>query len=306
MISSAELLSNFEHCQRWGYYSQHWRKHRMSSLEMFNTAVRQALIEDRPDPGENAGEIMMTMARDRGLELTDSINTYRCAINHAAAADLVVTAIREKNQEVWRSLPNKVNGWWASGMMDPSGNFLRRFIAVSSWNEDREFYEKHSWYVLGDVAHYMMPMQLVVAVMGSMQSGRRHGYWSKGLLHPHWNQVRFKLRRRSRVEGFVDSWQTCFREDHDEISREKWLQGMIEDEVLQQSLFVIKIPVPEETALDKIRSLATRQLERLRALSDLPEKQLTTCHNPLAPCPFRACCWSEPESKPEDSGYDPV
>jgi hypothetical protein len=305
MISSAELLSNFEHCERWGYWSLSWQRHRMTPMQMFHEAVRLALVEDVPDPGEAAGEHFMTLARDRGLDITDSINTYRCAINHAAAADLVVTALR-KNNRPWLELPNRVNGWKASSMMDADGALLRRFLAVSSWNEDREFFEKHSWYVLGDIAHYMMPMQLVVCVLGPMSGGRRRGPWSKAQLHPHHSELRFRVRRRRSLENFKETWLPIYREEHDEIDREKWLACMAQDEVLQESLFVMHIPVPETSRLDAIRELAERQLARAMLTGHIPDKQLSTCHNPIAPCPFRACCWNDPEQGPEAGGYDRI
>src|SRR5262245_53033097 len=96
-VSSAELLSAFESCNRRGYWSQSWVRHRQLPMEMFHAAVRQALLETAPDPGENAGELMMTLAAERGLDVSDSINLYRCARNHAAAADIIVTAIRQLN-----------------------------------------------------------------------------------------------------------------------------------------------------------------------------------------------------------------
>jgi len=303
VISSAELISNFEHCQREGYWSQHWHLHRMSPTDMFNTAVRQALLETAPDVGENAGELMMTLAADRGLDVSDSINLYRCARNHAAAADIIVTAIRQQN-DAWTVLP-PVNGWTPSAYVDPCGGHLRRFLAVSSWHEEREFYERHSWFCLGEIAHYRMPMQMVIAILGPLSGGRRHGHFSKALLHPQGSELRFRPRRRATIDGgFRETWRPVYREDHDEIERQKWLQAMYDDEVLQETLFVVNIPVPEETQLATIRDLASRQLERLAVVTDLPEKQLSTCHNPIAPCPFRQCCWSDPEGGPEAGGYD--
>jgi hypothetical protein len=117
------------------------------------------------------------------------------------------------------------------------------------------------------------------------------------------------------VEGFKDSWQPVYREEHDEIPRDRWLQSMRDDDVFSDALFVVNVPVPEAPQIQIIRDLAQRQLQRLDDIlpgklytgpPHIPEKQLTTCRNPLHPCPFRACCWSDPESKPEDGGYDRI
>lgn len=273
---------------------------------MFHAAVRQALTEDVPDPGQSAGELMISLATNPGLDYPHSVNLYRCVINHAAIADLVVTAIRQ-NGERWVPLEfpcGQANGWNTSALMSPDGSHLRRFLAVSHWSDDRESYERMSWYVYGEIAHFGMPMQMAVAVIGPMTGGRRHSHWAKALLHPSHSELRFRLRRRSKVEGFAESWQVVYREEHDEIARERWLASMHMDEVLNESLFVVNIPVPEESERATIRELAKRQLERLHAITALPEKQLTTCNNPLHPCPFRACCWSQPESRPEDGGFD--
>lgn len=272
-------------------------------MEMFHAAVRQALVEDHPDPGENAGEHFVTLAADRGLDLNrDHTNLYRCAVNHAAAADIIVTAARKG--EAWR-VPDPPNASWiSSALMDPGGRQLRRFLAVSSWSDERAFYETRSWFSLGEVCQYRLPMQMVVAVLGVMNGGRRHGYWSKALLHPQHSSLRFRRRSRGSVEGFKETWIPVWREEHDEIDREKWLQGMLDDGVLQESLFVVNIPVPEESEVFKIQELGKRQVDRVSALKLLPEKQLTTCHDPLSPCPFRVCCWSQPESHPQDGGFD--
>jgi hypothetical protein len=315
VISTAELLTNFEHCNRWGYWSRSWERHRLTPMDMFHEAVRTALVEDTPDPGEAAGENFMMLARDRGLEISDSINLYRCAKNHSAIADIVTTAIRRNGEDAYWTSPESPEGWTTSALMNPEGTRIRQFLAVSTWSEDREFYEKHSWFCLGEIAHWRMPMELVVAVLGPMSGGRRTGPWSKAQIHPQRSELRFRIRRRRSTEGFRDTWLPVYREDHDEIGRDKWLAAMLVDEVLQQSLFVVPVPVPEEPRLTQIRDLAARQLQRLDDIlpgklytgpPHVPEKQLSTCHNPIAPCPFRACCWSDPESLPEAGGYDSI
>jgi hypothetical protein len=324
MIASAALLTNFEHCRRWGFYSKNWEKHKMSLMQMFHRGVRSALLETSDDPGQSAGEHLVTLAALRGIDIGSqanaSVNLYRAAQNHAAIADLVTTVIRKDGRaDPWLEIGPGQNGWWGSALLSPERDRLRQFLAVSSWSEERAFYERHSWYVLGEIAHYEMPLELVVAVLGPTVGGRRQSPWSKARFHRFRSHLRFRMHKRAKVEGFAESWTWIYREEHDEINRSKWLDAMMEDDVMQQSLFRIEVPVPEKSRLDKVRRLAQRQMENLEASLPgkwwaevnpdntlyIPQKQMTTCHNPLHPCPYRACCWSEPESYPWTNGlYD--
>lgn len=297
--NSPDLLSAFESCTRAGFWSQSWRKHRMTPIQMLHEAVNSALTEDHPDPGENAHDHYVALASERGLELSDSLNVYRTAMNHAAIADLVVTAVKSR----WQILP-PIGGWVPACLR--GANYLRRFLAVSHWNEDRELFERQSWYCLGEVAHYRIPMQLVVANIGHMSGGRRVGYWSKALLHPQRSHLRFKRKSRGTIEGFKESWSPVYREDNDRISRDQWLQSMLEDDVLQESLFVVNIPVPEEAECRRIEELAKRQLNRVQQIRELPDRQLSTCFDPIRPCPFRVCCHGQTESGPELGGFDRI
>jgi hypothetical protein len=273
----------------------------MHPTTMVHAAVRHALMSGVPDPGEAAGDFIMQLAADRGIEYDrDRTNLYRCALSHASASDLIVTAIQRSRKETW-SVPSDLPQWRTSAMIDPSGDKLRRFVAVSAWSEGRDLYEKRSWHVLGEICHYELPMEMVVAVLGPLQSGRRQSHWNKALFHHNGNQLRFRLRRRASVEGFKETWQVIYREEHAEITREKWLDAMRDDEVLQDSLFVVRIPVPDEAQCGIIRDLAARQLDRLHAIAEVPPRQLVTCNEPLHPCPFRICCWSDPEMAPENS-----
>jgi len=263
-------------------------------MEMLHWAVRRTIIEDMPNPGDTAGEHYVTLCSTRGLAMgSEHSNYYAAGMHHAAIADLVVTAIHK--HQPWQRLDKR-------GIWEPSalvvGDQLRRFIAVSHWSEEREAFERHSWYVLGEIAHYEMPMQMVVAVLGPMRGGRRSGYFSKGLLHPSQKNLRFRRKKGKTIGDFKETWLPIFREEHAEISRETWLQAMMDDDVLQEVLFVVRVPVPEPETCRTIRELAKVQLEKLQAITTLPPKQLATCWDPIAPCPFRVCCHGTPETEP--------
>ena len=262
----------------------------MSPLEMLTASVHHGLTEKSEDAGENAGDRFVSLASDPGLDLADSQNVYKCAINHAAVADIITTGIRSH----WEMLP-PIPPWMPSCYT--ADGFLRRFLPVQHWSEDREIFERRSWFCLGEVCHYRMPMQLVVAIVGHMSYGRRVGYFSKGLFHVNRSHLRF--RRKGSPEGFKESWTTVYREDRPEINREKWLQALLADDVLGEILFVVNIDVPPIAVCDRIQDLAKRQIEKLYRIKELPDKQLSTCFDPISPCAFRGCCHGEPESEPE-------
>ena len=302
---NAALLTAFERCPRSAYYSARWERHRIRPIEAVRRAVLTGLMDtETSDHGELAGEEFMTLAHHRGLDVVDTVNLYRSAINHASISDLVTTAIRKASDPPWLSK--------GDACTDSTGSYLRRFLPVTSWTDERAQSEIRSWYGIGTVCEFKLPMQMVVAVLGPVSGGRRTGRWSKGLLHPQQGGLRFKLRKRSTVDGFTDTWIPCWKEEHAEISREKWLSAMYSDGVLQESLFVVHIPVPGEAEVNAVRDLAARHQERLSAMVEktqarspvLPDRQLSSCDGPLAACPFRVCCWSSPESGPEAGGFD--
>src|SRR5262249_36265173 len=164
-----ELLTAFESCPRHGYYASHWEPHRLRPIEMVRRAVITGLTTDRSDVGEVAGEDVVDLAYRRGVEI-DGVDIYRGVSHHAALSDFVVSAIRKPGEPAWQSIsPN--NGWTSSVFIDASGLHLRRFLPVAYWNSDRAQYERQSWFGLGEVAQYRLPMQLVVAGIGAISGG---------------------------------------------------------------------------------------------------------------------------------------
>ncbi len=275
---------------------------------MVRRAVIVGLTEtESADYGERSGEEVITLASDRGQDL-EGHNLYRCALNHASIADLVTTSIRKPEDQPCKTV-TKCSTWNISSLIDPGENYLRRFLPVSTWNPERQNHEIRSWFGIGEVCMVKMPMQMIVAILGPMNGGRRHGFWSKGLLHPQKKSLRFRLSRKAhvKIEGFKESWIPVYKEEHDEISRDKWLEAMNEDGVLPDSLFIVNIPVPGELELQRIRDMAARKMDVIARLTELPEKQLSTCHSPLGNCPFVSCCWAQPEVNPcVDGGFNSI
>lgn len=306
-MNSADLLTAVEACDRKGFWARSWEKHRLQLNSMMSRAVTHGLtIQVSDDFGQLAGDEFVTLAAERGIDL-DGINLHTCAVNHAAIADLIVTAIRKPGDRPW-AVPRTQNwdGYWkSSASVDPTGAYLRRFLPVTNWNDERQNFEVQSWYGLGEVCHLRMPMQMVVAILGPLKNGRRHNPWSKGLLHPKASHLRFQ-KKQAKLEGFKETWISVFREERDEINRERWLDAMFEDDVLRDILFVVDIPYPEEGLAEQIREMAKRQIDQVTGLNTLPAKKLSVCRGPLTPCPFRSCCWAESESVPDAQSFDAV
>lgn len=320
-VHISELLTAFEACPRKAFWAKQWDRHRMTASRMVHKAVMRSMVvkiagkyaPPSGDFGTHAGEAIMEMATNRGLEVVDrtgqgifaETHVFATVLDHAAIADIVTIAIRKPGEDPWRHEYHPDGGDWnKAGYLDPKGTHLRRFIPVSSWSTERARYETRSWAGLGEVCRWKMPMQMVVAVLGPMKNGRRQGHWSRALMHANNKRIRFKLRTASSVKTFKESWIRVRREEHAEISRGRWLHDMLEDDVMQESLFVVDIPVPGEIEAQAIRDLQARQLDKVMRLSTLPEKQMSTCGGPLAPCQFLPCCWGTPEAGPEAGGFD--
>jgi hypothetical protein len=280
--------------------------------EMTTLAVREALIAPNEQGrvfGEVAGDAMMQIASERSLNETEALHrTYPCVIHHACLADLLVSAVRKPTDPPWL-IPPKVYAWTSGCYLAPAGDCLRRVVLVSHWTDERRDAESRNWYSLGEMAHYNLPMQLVVFVVGQQRNGKRSSPWTSGFLHPKNKQLRFRKRKNGfRQEGnvFADSWEKIYREDHAEISREKWLESMLVDDVLPEVCFRVDIPIPGTLHLERIREMAARRLEKLYSMTKKPDKQLSTCDFPV-PCQFRRCCHAEPEREPSvKQGFVPL
>ena len=296
--SSAQLLSAFESCARRGHWSVQWASQRLSPAQMVSEAIREALTATEPPYGEIAGSAILQLAEDRGIE-TNTHRIYDSVQNHAALADILVSAIRKPEDKPWL-IPEPSANWSSSCFLSPDSSTLRRIVIASHWSDDRKLSECSGWFTAGEIAHYELPMQLVVLIIGQMKDGLRRGPWSTGMLHPRNKKLRFRKKSRETTEVFNDRWIKIMREDHAEISRETWLESMLADGVLQEVCFRIDIPVPESTQLRRIRDLAQRQWDRLASIRQTPEPQLSTCHFPI-PCPFLRVC---PDREPsEKTGY---
>jgi hypothetical protein len=307
-MNTADLLVASETCSRKGYWSRDWQSNRMTGVEMLQEALRAAVLTDRSDYGDLAGETVMELAESRGLE-TPSHNLYDSACHHAALADLLANAIRKPKDGPWsvpETLVRKSYLWHSGALLDPRGEFLRRFVLASSWSPERMFGECNSWRSLGEVVQYRMPMQMIVIVLGPHRDGKRHSPFTKGLLHPRSHKLRFRKKSQSTSSEFKETWDRVWREDRAEILPHQWLDAMIQDDVLKEHLFVVDIPVPDESRCKELLEMAERKLKAIwSTLPSSPDRQLSGCFFP-AQCQYVHCChgkWKEPSEK---GGFIPL
>ena len=292
-MTSPQLLSAYERCNRSGVWSRDWRKWKMSDTEMLQRSIRAGLLSDRKDFNIASGEETMTLSAEPGLE-TKEYNVFDQCVHLAALSDILTAAVRKPSERPWL-IPEDVrlgDGpiWRSAAMLDPSGTYLRRIALVSNWGDDRHWGECRGWFSMGEIVAYSLPMQLVVAVIGQSRSGKRHSPFTRAYRHPVNKGIRFR-RKGGQGEGFKSSWQQIWREDFDEISTESWLQSMLTDLVLEDHLFKIDIPLPTKEAQKRIRDLAAKKLDEIENADILPDQQFSTCDWPQV-CHFRSNCHS--------------
>ena len=287
MSTTAELLEIYESCHRAGIYFRDHRKYKLTVHEILMQGIREGLRSDRKDYGQRSGEHVFELAVKPGFT-SDQHDLHAQAIHLCSLSDIIATAVRRK--EPWKPAPPVELGeglqWESDAFLEPSGDCLRRILCVSSWNNDRHYATCRGWGTLGSMCAYGLPMKIAVVVLGSQRDGRYHSPWTKGLMHPVSKQLRF----RKKSEGkFKDTWKQVLREDRAEISTTEWLDGMLNDGVLQDSLLLIEVPLPSAEIQKQIRELAIRNLEEIYETEELPRQQLSTCFWPhkcqfLSPC----------------------
>ena len=188
-----QLLTAFETCARKGYWGKDWEQPKLTPTQMLSRALRSSLSAGEGVWGEIAGAEILQLATDRGLD-TDVTDVYGAVMHLASLADILVSAVRKPSDPPW-TITESVQNWTSGCYL--VGDHLRRIVLVSNWNDDRHYSECRSWFTLGEVAHFELPMQMVVMVIGQQRNGRRHGPWTQGFLHPQNRVLRFRKKSRS-------------------------------------------------------------------------------------------------------------
>ena len=294
MTVSASLIQDLESCLRRGFYSRDWLPRRLHPTEIMRQAINAALARSEgEDCGQYAGNETMQLCADVGLDLKDTGHLYDIGLHAACIADLVSTWLSrriEANLGVPADEKVGEHVWESSCLAAVEAGRLVRFVLVDHFSDERTLAESRSWFTLGEVAVYDCPMDVYLVSLGASRNGKRHSAWSKGLLHPRNRKVRFK-KQANRIEGFKETWIPIWREDHQEISRESWLQAMEMDGVLQDLTTSFSVePLTPFRRLEALETIA-RKADLLASLQTLPDPSYSACDWPR-PCPFRTVCFA--------------
>jgi len=298
-MNTAELLTFHDRCSRAGYWSRQWESNRLQPRKILQRAIEAGLTSDEADPGQAAGDEVMTLCSERGLDVADRSSLYSTAINLAALSDIAVTLLRAQKGPWARPADRMIKTipWVSSAFLESSGVRLRRVLAVDRWSDERKQAEAHSWYSLGECSVYQLPMTCTVLLVGQFRDGKYHSPFTKGWLHPRSRNLRIAKRSGEKFDG---NWVQCWREEQENISRDKWLDAMRADGVMGSCLFDVEIPAPDPAFQSKIGRLAERKMEAMQTL-ELPPPNISVCDWPTK-CQFSGSCWtfSEPSEK---AGY---
>lgn len=301
---NAELLSDLEACPRKAYWSQNWEPRKLHPTEMLRRAIAAALTDKgRSDVGENAGEQVIGLCGNRGLDTKQyAHDAYGIGVHHAALADILSTHLHGVLGGFCER-PEPVKGinltWEPRCLLAPNGELVR-IVLVDHWNDEREMSESRSWYTLGEMAAYKVPMTLRIIILGASVGGKRHSFWSKGLLHPRNRQLRFK-KHAKKTEGFADSWIPIWREDYDQLSREEWLKAMEADGAITELTRRVHIDAFPDERVKELRGLVERKTERLYKIDSAPDPNYSACNWPR-PCAFQSVCFASSPTTPAESG----
>lgn len=294
-MTSADLLQLYDRDPRAAYYALRWQRDKIHPTEALRLCVNEGLMDpEDQDHGQLAGDTMMQLARDRGLDVDGS--RYHAALHHAALADMIVTVLRSGG--VWARPEDRMAfgiNWQSGCFVDPSGVRLHRILLADRWSPDREKAERHSWRTIGEICAYGLPMTITVVLIGQRRDGRHSSPWSKGFLHPISRALRIRKRSGEKFDG---NWKPIWREEHNHISRDKWLDAMKADRVMTDLVFDVKQEVPCPEAVSKIGRLSANKLQRLSDMQEPPEPNPSQCWG-VSPCQFVDACWGfqEPSAR---------
>ena len=299
---SADLIADLESCQRRGYYSRDYFPRRLHPTELTRQAIYSALTSEREDVGEFAGEEVIRLCGDVGLDVKDSDYVYDIGAHHACIADIVATWARyELGANLERLEPQTIgNLSWTPNCLR-NGSRLLRLGLVDHFADERSLSESRSWFSVGEVAVFDLPMDIYLVSLGASRGGKRHSAWTKGLLHPRNRKLRFK-KQIQKIQGFKESWLPIWREDHAEISRETWLNTMQEDGALQDLVMTVKVEPFAKEKREEILGYIQRKAETLAGLRHLPDPNYSACDWPR-PCFFRTVCFAPFRITPAELGF---
>jgi hypothetical protein len=287
-MSTASLLTSHERCQRREYFERMWERRTLHPTEILRRAIDAGLTHTGPDPAAFAKDEVLRLCVDRGIE-TESGDLLSIADHTSFLAEMLVWIVRGEGKP-WER-PDPIGEWNPGCYLSAEEDSLRYLWLTDRWDDARVEVAENSWAIQGECATYSLPMTLIVAVIGQRRDEKWHSPFSTGFQHPVNNMLRFRKRDG---EGFGGNWEKVWRERFDG-SREDWFNALAADGVLEDHLIIHQVwPSPHQ---EQIRELVKGKLSTLP--QSLPLPQLTQCHLPNSPCPFRQCCpnWLEPSEQ---------
>lgn len=299
-MGSTEVLLNHDRCPRLAHWGMRWQAPNIDASEALALAIDAGVMATDGDPGQFAGDTIMTIASERRLNVPGS--QYDCALHLASLADIITTVLRtgtpawaRPTDRTWQTMV------WESSCFIEAGIRLRRIALVDRWSDERRMHELHSWRTLGEQAVYELPMTISVVVIGNRRVGRYPSPWSRGWLHPRSRTLRIQKRGG---ETFKGGWTECWREQHDEIEREHWIEMMRKDGVLSEHLFPIMVDLPKDGFLVPARALAQSKMQSIVTTTKTPPPTISACDWPRR-CKFHGCCWNLKEPT-ANAGFVPL
>lgn len=271
---TAALLNADDFCRRSAVLGRSWQRNLISPTAALYQGIEAGLEHEGDDPGQAAGDALMTLAVERGLDTTQG-DLFGLANHLSSIADFIVWMLRTGDH--WKH-PERLETFEPCSYV--SDGRLRRVVICDRWDEKRIIAEEHDWRTL-EGCIYGLPMDLLVFVLGASRDGRRHGPLTRGWLHPVAQDLRFQKRDGGEFGG---NWSRVFREEF-QGSREDWLNGMTADGVLEDVVLTHTV-YPEHA--EEVKTLAYRKLARLQ--SGEADPQLSQCFSAISPCQFNAAC----------------
>lgn len=266
-----------------------WQWNRILPGDALRESIRVGVMAET-DPGQTAGDHLMSLAAEKGLETPHRDRLFELATHYAALVDVVVTEARNRLGRLYEHEGTKVglsSIWQSSALLGANGTRLHRILLVSRWSEERKLAETHSYFSLFETAVCQQPLTMTVCVIGQNRDGRYHGPWSRGVQHPLNRTLKF---RRRGGKPFKGEWTQVWREEAD-IDRQTWLEAMQRDGLLDEMMFDIEIPVPQEEARRKMVKLVERRLVEIQETEATPPPSPSVCFWPSR-CQFVDACWT--------------
>src|ERR1700677_1053693 len=143
-MTSPQLLTAYERCDRLGKWSLDWQRSKIDLNELLYAGISEGLMSSAEDFNLEAGEHIVGISSRREI-ISDQHDLYSQVIHHAHIADIVSFALRKRQEAPWqRPQPVQIGEgpiWRSAAFLSPSGTSLRRVVLVTGWNDDRHFSE---------------------------------------------------------------------------------------------------------------------------------------------------------------------